>query len=471
MVYSDNTSTTTFKIEGGYTLVPLSRLGNALGAFIAGVITLAEFKAFFALLEMAAIREAAKYRGRTTGDKICYEHEEIRNYVDSTENYSPRTSIKRLEAHNLVQFTPQAVTFTDTPLQFAYEVIENLAGGRSPRRLIPIPRRVIKFLAACNQPAMLKAITAILIRGLTYKKGIINLAGSCKSSWVASIVGISLRAAKYARMFLIKVGLISLDTGSTQRKLNRTGAYFVVNPSWNPNCPQMIPEPVDAPSQAQEISSVPTIEEVPTVEEAVMPITGENEAVPVDNSVLPEVEFAPPAPLKCTEFAPPLKDKEPSKEANKDQKPLPSALRSGVYKTPSQNPKLNAIEKFDLMNFIRCELLYWQAVNRGWINHNEANVLNWLSAAVRAKEVARKQGGDPVRIFVTIVKKKLWHLITNEQEDYARQVLLKFRNQNEDYYRRKPEERSTSNVPRLLGTLTGTFSAVGKCFDRLLNPS
>lgn len=211
-----------------------------------------------------------------------------------------------------------------------------------------------------------------------------------------------------------------------------------------------------------------------------MPIAGEEEAVPVDNSVMPEAGFAPPQAQKCTDFAPPLKDNKPSKEANKNQKPLPNALGSGVYKTDSRKetaassttpkpPKLNAIEAPDLESFPRCEILYWQAVNRGWIKHNEANVLNWLSAAVRAKEVARKQGGDAVRIFVTIVKKQLWHLITQAQEDYARQVLVKFRSKNEDYYRKKPEGRSKVDVPRILGTISETFSAIGNSLDRLLN--
>lgn len=508
MVYSENTSTTTLTIEGGYTLVPLSRVGNALGAFIAGLITLADIKAFFALLEMTAIRDAAECRGRTTGDRVCYEVGEIGSYVGPTGKVAPGVSIKRLQASNLLTFTPESVTFTDKPLPFADEIIDDLAGSRSPKRLIPTPRRVIRFLAACDQPAILKAIAAILIRGLTYKNGVIHLAGSYKSSWVASVVGISLRAAKYARKLLIKIGLISFDTGSTQRKLNRTGAYFVVNPTWRPICPQKSPEgrgeDESAPSGDELIAtsenSCATLLSAgegnyqslaPEYEEPVLPpIREENEALPVDNSLLLDRDFAPLPPENCTEFAPPIEDKKPSKEGNKDQKPLPSALGSGVYKTelknssvisltPPMQPKLHAIEEIDLKHFPRCELLYWQAVEQGWIEHNEMTALNWVGASVRAREVARTKGGASVRIFVTLVRKRLWGHITNEQEDYARQTLAKFRDQDSGYFRVKPVDRSSkgspgegttaSGVPRALRTIVEGFSKAGNCLSNLMN--
>lgn len=480
MVYAGNTSTTTFTVEGGYTLVPLSRLGNALAAFIDGLISLSDLRAFFALLSMAAIRDAAEYRGRKTGDGVCYKEEEILTHLGSSGKISPQQSIKRLQKRNLLTFSPGAVKFTDEALPFAASLIDDLAGGRSPKRLIPIPRRVIKFLASCHQPAMVKATTAILIRGLTYKKGAVHLAGSCKSSWVARVVRISLRSAKYARMWLIKMGLISLDTGSTQRKLNRTGAYFVVNPSWEPICTQLMPEAIEERSEHPELS---------TVEEPLMPLTREEKALAVDKSVVSDQDFAPPIASKCTEFAPPNKDKKPSKEANKDQIPPSTSLVPGVDKktlaTPEKNqkpPLLHAIAAPDLSDFPRCESLYWQAVKQGWIEHGELNALNWISAAVRAKEVARKQGGDPVRIFVSLVRKKLWNYITNEQEDYARQTLAKFREYNPDYFRVMPEARLQSDsvgppsgnpcekrgVTQVVKTLAGGFSKAGTSLPSLV---
>lgn len=77
----------------------------------------------------------------------------------------------------------------------------------------------------------------------------------------------------------------------------------------------------------------------------------------------------------------------------------------------------------DLQSFSLTEALYWQAVDEGMIDHSESNALNWLSAAVRAKCVR----GDPVRIFLGIVRRKLWAHITQDQEERARRALIRYR--------------------------------------------
>src|SRR5207342_280831 len=49
------------------------------------------------------------------------------------------------------------------------------------------------------------------------------------------------RAARAARAELIRLGWITKDTGSFQRKLNRDGAYFVINPLWRRAVKQSAP--------------------------------------------------------------------------------------------------------------------------------------------------------------------------------------------------------------------------------------
>jgi hypothetical protein len=51
-------------------------------------------------------------------------------------------------------------------------------------------------------------------------------------------------------------------------------------------------------------------------------------------------------------------------------------------------------------------------------------VLNWLAAALRANSV---RDGDPVRVFVAIVRRGLWSHITQAQEERARVALARFR--------------------------------------------
>ena len=55
----------------------------------------------------------------------------------------------------------------------------------------------------------------------------------------------------------------------------------------------------------------------------------------------------------------------------------------------------------------------------GWIADSESGFLDFAAAAVRAN----RAGGDAVRIFVAIVRKKLWHHITHADEERARAVI------------------------------------------------
>src|SRR5262249_3528978 len=109
-----------------------------------------------------------------------------------------------------------------------------LAGQRSFRRPIPIPRAVLRFLARSRKPTLAKTLLAHVTRGLSLdrKSAEVRGAGTVKASWIAEKLGVSLRAVKAARKELIALGLIPKDTGSVQRKLNRDGAYFRVNLAW-----------------------------------------------------------------------------------------------------------------------------------------------------------------------------------------------------------------------------------------------
>src|SRR5580765_2235763 len=76
---------------------------------------------------------------------------------------------------------------------------------------------------------------AYMLRGLTLAKkgGTVSGKGSAKLSCVMELTGLSERGARYARGELISRDWISRDTGSTQWKLNRDGAYFSINLGWS----------------------------------------------------------------------------------------------------------------------------------------------------------------------------------------------------------------------------------------------
>src|SRR5262249_28300111 len=83
------------------------------------------------------------------------------------------------------------------------------------------------------RPALAKTVVAYLLRGLALDRtGRIRNKGTVKVSWICRACGVSERAARTARAELIRLGWITRDSDSVQRKLNRDGAYFVLNTAW-----------------------------------------------------------------------------------------------------------------------------------------------------------------------------------------------------------------------------------------------
>src|SRR5262249_572545 len=61
--------------------------------------------------------------------------------------------------------------------------------------------------------------------------------GTVKLSWIAQAFGVSLRAARYARAELVRLGWFGRDESSFQRKMNRDGSYFRIDLAWRYSLP------------------------------------------------------------------------------------------------------------------------------------------------------------------------------------------------------------------------------------------
>ena len=119
-------------------------------------------------------------------------------------------------------------------------------------------------------------------------------------------------------------------------------------------------------------------------------------------------------------------------------------------------PSLSRIIPEDLHRFDRMESLHREVVARGWINDSEAMALNFLAAAVRARE----HGQDPARLFVAIVRQGLWSHITQAQEEQARRALARFRQDNPNRFRASPAMRALTSPPKSGLTLVESRSEV-----------
>ena len=365
-------------LQDGYKLIRADQLTAALAAANARTINFRALRAYLGCFELIAIREAAE-RSTTKLRKTPLRRflaSELAALIDPEEHVSVSRELSQLKRAGLLTFSEAAIIVSDAPIQGAE--LHSLIGGRGTRRLIPVPRRVLRFLASCSKPALVKTVIAYLLRGLTLDKtGEIKSTGTAKVSWICKLCQISERAARSARAELIRTGWITKDTGSFQRKLNRDGAYFVINTAW-----KRVFKP-----------------------------------------------FAPPRAEKCTEFAPPLKRLETPSDS-KNQK-LTERDKSGFCgKERGGKPDLRYIQPEDIRKPSRLRELYFQATQAGWLQPSEANFLNFAAAAVRANRAA----GDSVRIFIGIIRRGLWHHISASDEERGTAVLRSVREREQ----RKP---------------------------------
>lgn len=392
----------------GYKAITPIKLLNGVAAYKSEKISFKALRVYAACFELVAIREAAKRSSKPkfkrAGEMVCYKREELIKLTGGLSLRSIGQSLKELEKASLVDFKQERITFTETPTKESKELLENALSGRKGSRAIPVPRKLLKMLAELNKPALFLTLVAYMIRGLSMDRrtGEINPKGTVKASWISDIFSISLRAVKSARAEMIELGLISKDENSYQRKLNRDGSYFELNLSF-----------AESKKAAQSRG---------------------DEAKTVDNFGVPKTEFAPPTPKNCAEFAPPIERLKTSKEYKNQE--TRKTKPDGVYKQKNfKNPNIRNIQFDDLREFSRNENLFWQAVKLGLISTSEADVLNWIASSIRAREFENSGA-----IFMGLVRKKLYHHITQAQEDQARQALARRREKHFNAYRTQEPE-------------------------------
>lgn len=280
-------------MPSGYKTITPIQWANVVWALEQKHIDHHAVRVYLACFVLVAVREAARRsrcrRGEQPKELSRYRVGELERLTRLSAR-EVRRSLRHLRAAELLSFTEGEIAIANDALPGSEPLQTELACRRSPRRPIPVPRSVLRFLSQNRAEALTKVIIAYLVRGLSIARrtGELNPNGTVKASWIADTFGLSLRAVKYAQSTLRSLGWISKDTLSRQRKLNRDGAYFVINLEW-----------------------------VFRSKEAVV------------NSDKSGADFAPP-PLKIApQFAPPIEDRETSYE-DQNQKAR-AAEPDGVY--------------------------------------------------------------------------------------------------------------------------------------------
>lgn len=405
------------KPDGGFALIPVTKLAMLWWSYRTELIRAADLRIALACHVALASRCRMK-----PGESPSFTHAELARSCGVGER-SVRASLARLKRSGLLSWSESAIVFADSPDALASDDLADFFSmlERIPnrKRLVPVPRRMLRFLANGASTTLIATVLGLLLRCLYYwpDEGC-RSHGSCKASWIAETFGVSLRGVKASRKELIALGWL-IRKEAPQWRLNRGGLSVEINLAW----------------------SVPRHEELVS-------------------------EFAPPPTPTCTASAPPDSDKELSFGESKNQKPAPlpgrGAGQTGFSNSESETkkepetkqalpkPTLRDVTREDLRDTSRLLDLHAQAVEGGLVGSSERERLLFIAAAEHARSIGKK---NPPGLFIRLVCSKLWSFITQDDEDRANARLKthlfgKARSEKNPGERREPP-RSCSSIPSL----------------------
>jgi hypothetical protein len=372
--------------EGGYQLIPAIHLALAWWAYHEDHIRLADLRVWFACWEMRARRcrvPSPLPRRFGLGE------------LAKLTGLAPRrlkAAIRRLEAARLLAWSEAAIGFPAPA-----EALERIGGDgfrpffdRIPNhgRRVPVPRRVLRMLAAGCRPAMIATILGHLLRCLYVKGGTFQAIGRVKASWIAEVFGVGLRRVKEARKELVGMGWL-IPLPSPQWAMNRHGALVRIDLAWSRRDGGGATG-ADSPAMAS----------------------------------IPGLELAPPAPPPGPELAPPDSDEEPLR-GDKDQEPAAGGPAGFSIAQPEEktredagpgNPDLRHVVPEDLADTGRLLELYAQAVAAGLAVASEWGRLRFVAAAEHARDIGT---ANPCGLFAKLVRCGTLHYATEGDEQEA----------------------------------------------------
>jgi hypothetical protein len=335
---------------------------------------------FLALRVWLAAHEQRAKRCMAKG-RVLYTQKELSGLIGrGLSELSVSGAMRELHRHQLIEWSPTGIRFPTEVSPEAQETLNSLQ--TNSRRPVPVPRFVLRGLFRHKRPSEVMAAIGHLIRCLFKRGPEISNHGLVKASWIASVFGVAERSVHSARKWMIGMKFLTQEVVH-QLVMNRWGGKFLVTLTQ------------DKPQGFRETT--------PTA----------------------KAKSAPPSETKNS-----FKSTCTYQINNK-----PAFAAPGVQANTPREPTLRNILPEDLQRMPRLENLYRQAIGAGWIPDCEASLRNFVCAALRAT----RAGGRVGAVFVGIVRKGLWHHVTQEQETRALQVLKRYRETNPWAFSAAPE--------------------------------
>jgi hypothetical protein len=361
------------KPVGGFLFVTVTQLAMVWWAYRRQHIQLKDLRVWFGALELVARRCGLK-----NDREACYGTKELRTLVAG--RGGEEASIKRLEAVGLLSWSETDISFATEVSEMRVSDVsslhEMLSQIQNHRRKVPVPRQVVRLIASPSKRCVIATLLGHLMRCLYYRSGECISGGFCKASWVAEVFTIDLRNVKASRKFLAEtLGLLE-RVPLPQSLCNRYGQKVIINLTWN------------------------------------------GAAVDKSNH---ERSGLPPLEAQTDTGLPPLEEHTKPLREHKHQKPAAGGTSTGVLEpSKTEQPALRHIVPDDLTDTGRLLILFDEAQARGLIGGSESERLTFVATAERARLRAITNAPG---LFAELVRRRLWHFVTQDDEDRAHRRL------------------------------------------------
>ncbi len=215
---------------GGYVAIRAELLFAVWWCYERSTIELADVRMWFALQEVVARRctfESGRSARFTTG--------ELMELTGQQRRASIKASLRRLEKAGLARSRRSSITFPrsidEIALDEKAEFDGRLALITNRRRRVPVPRRILRWLAGKSRRVLIATTLGHLLRLLYLRNGACRADGNCKASWLALVFAIDVRSVKQGRRRLIECGLLQTQD-APQWYRNRYGWRGAINLQW-----------------------------------------------------------------------------------------------------------------------------------------------------------------------------------------------------------------------------------------------
>lgn len=365
------------KPVGGFHAIPARAIVAAWWAYKRELLEYRDVRVWLACAELVS-RRCAMRKHRTP----CYTHAELGALVGGVGGEHLRASLRRLESTGLLIWSETGVKVLNGDKLAERDADGGLAARLdllvNQRRTVPVPRRLLVFMARCPRPVVVATLLGHLLRCLYTRNRQCRPDGLCKAAWVAEVFEIDERNVKGARAELIRADILR-PRRAPQWVLNRYGLPVAINLEWSPR-PQAIPpaEPPPPPQLSTTVSPPPM-----------------NTGISLSRS----------------------KDQQPVQPTKPAAAPTAAGVRT---RTRERLPTLGRVERSDLTDPRRLHALWRGLAQRDPALATEHGRLQIFTAAARALRLGTR---SPGAFFAALVRRGLWNHLSGLDEDAARRLL------------------------------------------------